>query len=1361
MIEDFNETGMDMFSLAGRVSLVGGTGYAAYKTFSDFRGPLNKPVNPSNPSFQKQFGRVRDIPLQGGRETPRFQSVMAPFQDVLGDTRGLYQKNRLRFQKTNSTLFSNLGSGYKGRSAQLSSELSAFYGELGQMGFNDLNILQKTVDGQVGQIRIGGVFDGRKYYFDINPVSSTGAVYTGQNLQNQMAARSVVGSFDIAQDVSQSAIDIVGQDVALVRKYRESLGKIAQGVVDPRDLSQTILGASIYEGERFTAGKQSATTLSEIRREQAMIDPFNEMGLFGKQAVMKDLTRVKGFGAGSAGQFAAGILSTPDSLLNTSMPGMGVSGTSYQLLRENQFVGAQQPSVDYFKGMQTGIGEFTYAQIEDEEQFKRVMKQMYPSVGEVAAEEVLLNENRQVGVKNRLYTAKVDLDGYASKTMTDIIDQVSAQTGMTAKELAEAMSKPGGLAANADISKLNVDIAKGYNELLEKEWLAKEYLRNLDEVDPTRKAQAIDDLKNIRKEMEAFEVLGIAEDMSSGQKLPGKNLQQQIVNMTIDQNNRMSIALESHYKTGVGSKFFGAAKVVGKAEVDPAMILGQMEFEKAGGTGLASKARLQELGIYQMFEDIDMIGMEAAVKTKDGTLEARRVPDAISSYFSTNIANQRLSQEDLARFGIERVGDRYSYGGSSNFRDVISQIEEFEGRPIGDIVKGDRRGLSGVNISRLNLSPDVQAVQAGIGKTGTITERGAFYLESMGLEATVDDIYSRAARATDPSAQISILDRALTAEKNAKGLVGAESVIANNEMGSLFSTSLDTRRDTIARLTDGHDIAYVQLGKSVKGMDRVPVFSQEALKPFIGEGIGTEGGLTKFDRATRSLIEASVDTSEGADARLYQRAKEYESALGEVQGTIAKSIPKTNVSASMYGQFTSSIGDLTDITRETGIDTVAMTESDIRRKFGADALKRARSGDFFGFVTREPIEGSSSIIPTNIRVAEDVVQDAAQLGDMEGRIFLPESDRLRKGLMVDFDKDTGNIIGIMSENATQEIRQFMGAGAQQTEMGREYYNSLERMSLLGDLKSGKSAVDVMKETDDMLLRIAGEQKALEKSAIGVVSNTFKDVHIGLRESLAAGGGKAAKSFFLAEDFSHLFAENILKAKHQGKDIINNVAMEALDVMHARNKYASASVEARAGKMQEIFTQLAGNIEGKEKMAAFAEVTSMDNLSNVIKAKDRGAQIADTGDYLYKSMTAGLESKSGIGGYIDDAIVMSKQIAQRGLSNFGKYAILPTAAIGFVGSLVSKPKILTPTASTGPQHENTDGARTPEKVGHKGTIFAIPETNNTSFTVQGVADAETNMRSISSMSGQGGRVNVTDYRSKPDKFRLQEAIDKGY
>jgi hypothetical protein len=81
------------------------------------------------------------------------------------------------------------------------------------------------------------------------------------------------------------------------------------------------------------------------------------------------------------------------------MPGMGVSGTSYQLLRENQFVGAQQPSVDYFKGMQAGIGEFTYAQIEDEEQFKRVMKQMYPSVGEVAAEEVLLNENRQVGVK--------------------------------------------------------------------------------------------------------------------------------------------------------------------------------------------------------------------------------------------------------------------------------------------------------------------------------------------------------------------------------------------------------------------------------------------------------------------------------------------------------------------------------------------------------------------------------------------------------------------------------------------------------------------------------------------------------------------------------------------------------------------------------------------------------------------------------------------------------------------------------------------------------------------------------------------------------------------------------------------------
>src|SRR5690606_13366664 len=120
----------------------------------------------------------------------------------------------------------------------------------------------------------------------------------------------------------------------------------------------------------------------------------------------------------------------------------------------------------------------------------------------------------------------------------------------------------------------------------------------------------------------------------------------------------------------------------------------------------------------------------------------------------------------------------------------------------------------------------------------------------------------------------------------------------------------------------------------------------------------------------------------------------------------------------------------------------------------------------------------------------------------------------------------------------------------------------------------------------------------------------KKVHTGLREVLTKGGTDSLKQYHLAEDFSHLFVENILKSKHQGSDILKGNAMEALDVMASKGKYATATAEARAMKLQDLFLGLVGDTKGwsRAEIDALQEISSISNVKNVVKAGDIGAKI---------------------------------------------------------------------------------------------------------------------------------------------------------
>jgi hypothetical protein len=62
-----------------------------------------------------------------------------------------------------------------------------------------------------------------------------------------------------------------------------------------------------------------------------------------------------------------------------------------------------------------------------------------------------------------------------------------------------------------------------------------------------------------------------------------------------------------------------------------------------------------------------------------------------------------------------------------------------------------------------------------------------------------------------------------------------------------------------------------------------------------------------------------------------------------------------------------------------------------------------------------------------------------------------------------------------------------------------------------------------------------------------------------------------------------------------------------------------------------------------------------------------------------------------------------------------------------------------------------------------TIFAIPESKVDNIQIKGRANARTDLTGIQNAgrSSGGYSSSMTDMRSKPDKHRIQELIDKGY
>ena len=1429
-INDFETERTDYYSLTGRAALVGGSVFAGYRTYAEASpGQVMAPFQERSKAREAASAVARAGMTPTALRGHGVSTATMPFRDLLGDTRGFYNQARRGrpSRRIGETELVDLLRGQFPEGTVLPERIQQLTRSMKGTGMRSPSLSLDYVGDSPARINVQSALGGRKIDFAIPLVSREGSIFMGDDLTTRFAASRVYDPM-----TTSPAAGMVGTknlDVAITEELTARMQGIAQGVESPRNIVRQAMSAAVYEEGSFNrpgfAGVAADSALGELKRSRIVVDPFQAMDREGRFQTAKQLSLIEGYQGGTASMLSKGVILDKDSILHRSIPGMDYSPGASQYIRESAFDESVRPSVDWFGGRETGVGQFRHAYIPDEEMptFMRALRHHYPEISELADEEVLFS-GRNVGVRNRMYTAKINLDHGATQSAQAIINRIAQKLGVSTEEVGRMAAQEGGLAAAGpefQRALKQVDITEDYRATIgELEGLTKQrrdarsILRDMRRSESSFDPLAIErveqrvgfldeQIATKRNFVRDFGTLGVAEDMSSSTKLKGQVLPQQVLNVTVGRDNIMSIATETHYDVREGMKFFGGIKSTIKGtNINIPAVLAQHEHLMAGGD-LMSMEELSRTGLPDEFRGVDIIGRESPVKgVTASSLEARRVPAAVSGYIATAIQEGRHTPEELRSLGVALEGGQYRAVEQIDPKETIRRIQQLNpGRGLDDILMGTKPGVSGIRISETLLSPDIHSVQSGFGGRGTISERAVYNLGAMGLGKTLDDFAGDSIQEANRMRALARVEEGISAAGDPKvSALRASDVMSEGFSSSLFDSDLIRRGEFIRRVSDGRDTAYVELGRSVKGIERIPVFSTPDLGGYIGSPASSGAEMMPhLDRASRNLISASLMTGPDADAVLEARAEDYLSEVKKTRESLAKSAMRLKPKGSLFGQAAGSIGDMDEIATEMGrkmglregvrAPVVALTRRDISSRFGEDAIERALRGDLFGLLTREPVEGAHSTAPVNIRIAEEMTSGRRMgaMGDMSGRIFVAGqsiaegmANAVRRGLGLDFDKDPLNLAVPKSPEAQRELADFMGVGErQQSIAGREYYRSIERMSDLSESFKGKESINFLMDNPADFRRVLAQQKELEKHAIGAISNEFKNVHTGLREELHRGAGGVGdyRKFYLGEDLSHAFVENILKSKHQTRGaLLGNLSGELMDAMRSEGAYRRASINQRAEAVQSIFDQLAWGTQEEgtrireaglasdapDRFRTYRQVTDLENVKNMLRARETGQSFLREGGVAQGTAQEmfGQQRASSAAMAMKESTKAASATMSRFTSNLGRYAILPAAGIGLASSVMSRPNVVSPVEEAGGLHDASNDVK-----GNFGkTRFAIPEEKVDNVMVKGRANAGSDLSAIDGMSqgaGVNSRTSLTDLRSKPNIYDLEDMIEKGY
>ena len=510
--------------------------------------------------------------------------------------------------------------------------------------------------------------------------------------------------------------------------------------------------------------------------------------------------------------------------------------------------------------------------------------------------------------------------------------------------------------------------------------------------------------------------------------------------------------------------------------------------------------------------------------------------------------------------------------------------------------------------------------------------------------------------------------------------------------------------------------SFVSLGTTVEGINKIPIFTDENLMGLIGEQIGYDGDYKKYtevDRLTKDILRESR-MGEKDSPRLKTLIKNYKEAISHMNESLRSKILKGKVTQSMTGQATSGSAALNKYAddffskgiRHSAPSVAAVSKKQYVSMFGQEAYDhfiKTKKSKAWAFAIREPVEGLSGL-PVNV-VPSDTFDGIRELDDTRVALVANRQNSILNMVFGDYDGDQLSLIGASKVDGKGNVSIDEASSAEISRLATSNDDDAVAFRQAQEVKTkfqlkGAHSKSILSNDLASLTLSNYYAKDLEKGFVGIASNSLKGLHAVNRKI------NKGDDFYRTETILHTFAENIIKAKAQStSDLQQKRAQKVLDALVAGQEFKTASITDRikmfrqfadevmlgdaspfadriragentAGFIDEISKALNGNTERANDIVNggwFNKTTndySMQKLIEVSGLSQRGSdQVSEAVENIFaKELGESRYRLTQLAEETQEAITDSKKML-RGLGgNLTKYALLPAAAFGVLGTV---------------------------------------------------------------------------------------------
>lgn len=1438
--------GFDGFSFAGRVALLAGTGVAAVKTYNQYNAIGDFAAGPTSSPFNR--GMV-DTFMKFAKENNLDTGFQSRVEDKLGLTKNFGKGIR---EDLYQAAFKNINVAIDSPGALTSKldQLRKFTGS-GARNFDSqtADLLQQVVErygskmsglsfsvNEMGDIGAIDLNFGKGKSLRLNPTSSLGQAYGGKALSTVYSVGSfmkvddagnprILGSASYALDTLLNAKSI---DDVNFGELKDNLERLKQYDSDER----AITGSFARKAEDLNA--------IQVRKAGQII-PAPTLNTRNREAI--NLLRKKMDGVwGTENNTAKGIFYVDTETRFTpvkTLPGLNESINSAQIHRtaqisdmkglpdinENVMWGKETMRSGEIIDANNNLMKMNILSITDKKQKQRFIEELQKlgvPIDQLTDEGIILDSN----IRGRIASGSGSLNLSSEKlssTMESMMAMVAADKGISVEELARRAA-----AGKVDASYFkNVNFETAVNAMVQSEVEELELLQRSKRIARANKekkkaqeyAKLIREQKTKLRELKKeARILGMSPD---GRKIQEMTMRMQgvtIQGMSYDPRQKQMKFIFNRINESIGKlKLYS-----GEGNL-------KRESEYAADINTAAK----NAGI-DLKKNVQGVIFGEAIEMSDQKL-SRSAAQTIVSMSENILGKSKLTSADkkavqvLEKFGLKK-GQAVNPADLADFdwRDLYTQIGEAYGEttPEGKIKKALAMAKAegdGFYTSTHLLGLGEDKKDLGVGKRGSLSARQLFGLSAMGLDDFTQDLLKRRMDGGLAIAQISELKKmeelakakdAVVIGKDSKEMdlirelfrPGGEEQTYDEFMEKRTRIFKDLERRGLT--TDGRLV--VDLGSEFQNK-KIVISNSDLLRDYIGIKHGTHGGsksLTMLDFVISKLLGDTMNQGVMEDW-----INRYDKEMSVIKENFNKSLGKSKIDDSMYGKFEGFKQGMSDYLKAEGIkgNAIFMTDEDIFERFGEVGVNRARRGQLFGMLGREPAESIFSSAATRIistSVLDDKLAKEIAKNSNRGTIFIDMNASLLKAMFGDFDGDKGVVMPFLGKGS--QLKDFVEMN-KKTKAGRvgamlfEYQEVLARGASILKGRSGVTDFEMGQTTKEFFNEMAARTG---KGNIGNFSNRMSQIHAALRADLIDGGGfigagtEAAERFMKAEATTHMFIENIIKAKHMDlAAMTDEKATFLMDALTGDRVNMDVAQRARAvegffdelvfGELNNVYQNLDEKIKldtsqtkmilmdaligegtsADEMMEASAKIDEMlefkksfsniDNLEYIVNMSDAGKRLGKTtdeldsiGDMLYQAMKGNDLDDLAKKELMDVRKTNISNLAGTFMKNFGMNALLPMAGIGLAASIIGGPNEMeiagqerapvSMKANNGNQYQMSNAPR-----------YRRPEVRG---TMNGGSEQFLNI--MNQQYGQGN-IHIADHRSNMDKYEIDEIVQRGY